>query len=83
MNATIKAAYTAVSTEIGYVVAIAEENVRGYKPQPRYGVFPTYDEASREADKLNEDLGLSKIEAIKITLSSMYPERKGDSNGIH
>jgi|CXWL01.1.fsa_nt_gi hypothetical protein len=72
-------AYTAVIHEGGYRLGIAEENVAGYTPvaddSDLGGTYPSLDEAQAVADACNDSLGLDKVEAMKIVLSSMGAQR--------
>lgn len=67
-------AYTAIVDKNGFTLGIAEENVRGYSPDPngeRWGLYKTLDEARAAADELNTRMGLTPEEAMLIVLSSM------------
>jgi|TARA_Y100000034_G_scaffold131097_1_gene191056 hypothetical protein len=72
-------AYTAAIGEDGFIIGTAILGETGYYPQPVYGKFDTWDEASKRAKELNNDLGLEADEVMAIIGSSMrteetYPE---------
>jgi hypothetical protein len=64
-------AYAAVIVKGEYGIGLAEENKSGYFSCPELGTFPTYEEASAEAKRLNRALGLTEDRALRIVLSSM------------
>lgn len=69
-------AYTAVDIDDKYTIGRADYKEPGYVPSPWFGIFDTYDEAKEKADKLNEELGLTRTEAFKIIASSMGASRR-------
>lgn len=64
-------AFTAVLVREGFGVGVAAEDEAGYWPLPDHGTFKTWDGAQAEADRLNEGLGLTKVQAWHIVASSM------------
>lgn len=76
-------AFTGVMHEGMYVIGLAEQDVAGYTPlllksqAGPMGMFPTYDAASKYAEDMNAELGISKEQAIRIVLSTMRAERVG------
>jgi len=70
----------------GFRVSIVKENVPGHyptgswpyegRPDQRMPYFwgKTYEDACATADAMNAKLGLTKEEALKIVLSSMFPK---------
>lgn len=69
-------AWTATVTGEGCSIGVADRDVAGYSPlrEPLY--FKTYDEAQKEADRRNEQLGLTLEEAELIVLSSMRAQNE-------
>lgn len=69
---TNRVAYVAVTTPECFGLGIAEEHTKGYYPLGTdFGVFGTYDDASRRADYFNERMGLNGDAAADIVMSSM------------
>ena len=54
-----------------YSIGAAERYIRGYTPCPHHGTYGTWDQAVEKSRELNEDLGLSFLESLKIIGSSM------------
>ena len=73
MMTTNRVAYVAVTgPDYGFELGIAEEHTKGYYPLGKdYGVFDTYDDATKRADYFNERMGLALEEAVEIVMSSM------------
>jgi len=74
----IDMAYTAVIDTSGDVrMGVAERNRPGYSPikdeADLGGTYESYEQAQEIAAALNKRLGLTKEEASKIVLSSMFP----------
>lgn len=66
--------YVAIANCDGFFIGLANENERGYIPQPQYGSFKSYEAASAEAEKLNiKEFGIGKHLGCMIALSSMFP----------
>jgi hypothetical protein len=63
--------YMALVDDRGYSIAIVEENVHGYRPCPKFGMFPTFDAAKARAYKENADRGFSITDALPIMLSAL------------
>jgi hypothetical protein len=57
-------------------IGLAQENDPGYWPQPGFGSFPTWSEASDKARRLNTTQGLTDAEAAQIVASSMRKTTK-------
>lgn len=55
----------------GFGLGLVGENENGYRPRPELGTFETWEDAHARAADLNEQLGLSKREAVEIVASSM------------
>jgi hypothetical protein len=68
-------AYTAVNRvpddASEWVVAVATEGTRGMVPSPEYGCFDNIGSASTVARRLNEQLGLTPLTAMKILMDCM------------
>ena len=71
-------AFTGVIHEGKYILGLAEKDSPGYRPVvwvteegSLIGTFPSYDAASEFAEEMNEELGLTKTEAVRIVLSTM------------
>lgn len=54
----------------GWQMGEVEENTEGYWERPERGVFDTREKANTEADRLNEELGLTSDIAQEIIRSS-------------
>jgi hypothetical protein len=57
-------------------IGLAEENDPGYWPQPGFGSFTTWTEASDKARQLNASQGLTDDDAAHIVASSMRKTTK-------
>lgn len=68
-------AATVVVGAAGWEIALAEENVAGYR-RMTYGPYESEDHAKRVADAVNARLGVSPKLATLIVLSSMAPLSK-------
>ena len=82
-------AFTGVLHEGIYTIGLAEKDVSGYSVitfetvgsvsgklmSSKHLEFDSYDEASEYAEGMNEELGLSRVEAVRIVLSTMGPAR--------
>ena len=69
-------AFTAVTTDTGAVIGIAQAYTPGYLPWNADGTldipeFKTYDEAATVAAELNTKLGLTTLQAWRIVASTM------------
>lgn len=64
----------------GSYLGIAVQGEHGYLPV-RGGPWPDHTAAQAEADRRNQQLGLTKDQAIKIVLSSMARTRRSPSPG--
>ena len=64
-------AFTAVTTETGATIGAAIKGERGYSKLSNMPEFKTIEAAMNYADELNNKLGLSNLEAWKITASTM------------
>ena len=64
-------AFTAVTTETGATIGAAIKGERGYSRLSNMPEFKTINDAMDYADELNNKLGLSNLEAWKITASTM------------
>ena len=64
-------AFTAVTTNNGATVGAAIQNISGYSILSNMPEFKTMNDAMDYADELNNKLGLSNLEAWKITASTM------------
>ena len=64
-------AFTAVTTETGATIGAAIKGERGYSRLSNMPEFKTMNDAMDYADELNNKLGLSNLEAWKITASTM------------
>lgn len=62
--------YAPVMREGGFSLGIVVEGQRGYY-ETDYPLVSTYEEATEWARSLNNDLGLSEKETIKLILMSM------------
>jgi hypothetical protein len=80
MTAATQYAYTAVVDHAhrGYTIGRADAGTRGYTPMWHMGNFPTYADAMAKADELNAQLGLSKLDALKIVAGTMSPEARAE-----
>jgi len=63
--------YVAVITDNGASIGIAQKGVKGYFTLDNMPEFKTYADAMEHAETLNSKLGLSSLEAWKITASTM------------
>ena len=70
-----KIAFTAIVDSRGFSIGLAERDVAGYTPMPKFGQFESYEAARRTADQENRELGLSPIEAFEIVASSMWSKQ--------
>lgn len=59
-----------------YLVGRADLCEKGYTPLMTHGTFESYDEASKKADELNKELGLSIDTAAKIIGTTMTFENR-------
>jgi hypothetical protein len=64
-------AYVAVITDTGATIGAAIKGERGYATLSNMPTFTTYAAAMDYADELNNKLGLTSLEAWKITASTM------------
>ena len=64
-------AFTAVTTDTGATVGAAIQDISGYSILSNMPEFKTMNDAMDYADELNNKLGLSNLEAWKITASTM------------
>ena len=67
----MKYAFTAVVEKDYMGIGKAIEGTKGYVRIPEGGQFQTYDEARAKADKMNEQIGLTKKEAWIIVIGTM------------
>jgi hypothetical protein len=75
-------AYTAVLMKDGrpgFGIGRADEGTSGYTPCGQFGLFKTFADAQKYADGLNEQLGLSKVEAFGIVAGTMARQREASS----
>jgi len=66
-----KHAFTAIVESEGYIIGRADYGIGGYTPMRREPTFKTYDAAQKFANGLNEKMGLTKEEALKIVFNTM------------
>ena len=65
-------AFTAITTnDWKNVIAVAHVDQPGYTRLETLPTFDTYDQAQAHADRLNEDIGLTKLSAWHIVASTM------------
>jgi hypothetical protein len=67
-------AYTTVIVDGGWQIGLATQGVRGYLPLGQ--VFDNQDIVDEIVADLNERLGLSELEALKIVASSIKAQSK-------
>ena len=67
----VRFAYTAVIGPKSFLIGRADEDQTGHTPQPRFGAFPTLEDAQKRADLLNANNGLDKKTAYAIVTSSI------------
>lgn len=72
MNGGPRFAFTAVvQANVGFIIGKAIEGKKGYIPVSEKGIFDSYDKAMAEAEKMNDQIGLSRKEAFYIALETM------------
>jgi hypothetical protein len=49
-----------------YVIGLLQEGVKGYAAQPQFGTFTDYDMATKKADELNAETGLSTAQINRL-----------------
>jgi hypothetical protein len=49
-----------------YVIGLLREGVKGYTVQPQFGTFTDYDMATKKADELNAETGLSTAQINRL-----------------
>jgi hypothetical protein len=49
-----------------YVIGLLREGVKGYAVQPQFGTFTDYDMATKKADELNAETGLSTAQINRL-----------------
>ncbi len=69
---TIPTCFTAVIDKYGWRIAKVEWRVKGYTPLA-WKTFENEKEARAEAQKMNDELGISEKQAFTIVGSSMWP----------
>lgn len=65
-----KIVLTAVVRPEGFMLGATREGLGGYVLMGEFGTFPSYEAAQKEADRRNEQAGISAKEAIAIVLGS-------------
>jgi hypothetical protein len=76
-NNQARVAYTTVEGPKGWTVAACREGEDGYHPVPDYGPYADEAHARGIVDRLNTRLGLDKVTAFKIVVSTMPMLRPG------
>lgn len=66
-------AFTATKENESYGVGIVETGTTGYTPLRNHDKFDSWAKAETRADELNEQYGISKEDANRITSSTMTP----------
>lgn len=79
----VRFAYTAVIGRKSFLIARADEDQAGHTPQPRFGAFPTLEEAQKRADILNADISLDKKTAYAIVTSSIRAQHIRERASAH
>jgi hypothetical protein len=65
----MKQAWTSIITDDGFSLGLATEGIRGYMRTSAW--FPTYDEATATADRMNQQDGITVLQAHRIVASSI------------